>query len=57
LSGSALTKSGARAGDLLVATEGSAKTVLIRCAATCTVKYIAVGPAVAHIEGHIVFTR
>jgi hypothetical protein len=55
LPGSALIKSGARAGDLLVATEASAKTVLIRCAATCTVKYIAIGPAVAHAEGHIIF--
>lgn len=55
LPGSALIKSGARAGDLLVATEASAKTVLIRCAATCTVKYIAIGPAIAHTEGHIIF--
>jgi len=55
LPGSALIKSGARAGDLLVATEASAKTVLIRCAAACTVKYIAIGPAVAHTEGHILF--
>ncbi len=57
LPGSALIKSGARAGDLLVATEASAQTVLIRCAATCTVKYIAIGPAVAHTEGHIIFAR
>jgi hypothetical protein len=55
LTGSALIKSGARAGDLLVTTEARAKTVLIRCAATCPVKYIAIGPAVAHIEGHIIF--
>lgn len=57
LPGSALMKSGARAGDLLVATEASAKTILIRCAATCTVKYVAIGPAIAHVEGHIVFAR
>jgi len=57
LPGSALIKSGARPGDLLVATEGSAKTILIRCAATCTVRYIATGPAAAHAEGHIIFAR
>jgi len=57
LPGSALIKSGARAGDLLVATEGSARTILIRCTATCTVKYTAIGPAVAHAEGHIIFAR
>jgi hypothetical protein len=57
LSGAGLVKAGARPGDLLVATEGSARTILVTCASVCTVKYIAIGPAVTHAEGHIVFTR
>lgn len=55
LPGSALVKAGVRAGDLLVATEASAKTILVRCARTCTVRYIAIGPAISHVEGHISF--
>ena len=55
LPGHELIKAGARAGDLLVATEGSARTILVRCASTCTVRYIAAGPAITHAEGHIVF--
>ena len=51
----ALARSGIRAGDLLVATEGGAKTIDVRCAATCAVRYVAAGPAIAHGEGHIVF--
>jgi len=27
----------------------------VRCAAACTVRYVAAGPAIAHAEGHIVF--
>jgi hypothetical protein len=42
-------------GDLLIATEGGAKTIDIRCTVTCTVRYVAAGPAIAHAEGHIVF--
>ena len=57
LAGAELIKEGARAGDLVVATEASARTILVRCAGSCTVKYIAAGPAVTHAEGHIVFTR
>jgi hypothetical protein len=45
----------ARPGDLLVATEGGARTIDVRCAAVCTVRYVAAGPAIAHAEGHIVF--
>jgi len=51
-----LTRAGIRAGDLLVATEGGARTIDVRCAAACTVRYAAAGPAIAHAEGHIVFT-
>jgi hypothetical protein len=56
LSAAQLAQAGIRAGDLLIATEGGAKTIDIRCAAACTVRYVATGPAIAHAEGHIVFT-
>jgi hypothetical protein len=55
LSAAQLAQAGIRAGDLLVATEGGAKTIDIRCTAACTVRYVAAGPAIAHAEGHIVF--
>lgn len=57
LRGLDLVKAGIRPGDLLAATEASARTIAVRCASTCTVKDIAVGPAISHAEGHIVFTR
>jgi hypothetical protein len=57
LSGQALVGAGVRSGDLLVATEGGADTIAVRCRRTCTVRRIADGPAVAHAEGHIVFVR
>ena len=57
ITGSALIGAGVRAGDLLVATEGGADTIAVRCRRTCTVRRIADGPAVAHAEGHIVFAR
>jgi hypothetical protein len=56
LTGSQLAKAGVRPGDLLVATEGSARTIVVRCASTCAVRYIAAGPDISHAEGHIVFT-
>ena len=56
LSAAELTRAGIRAGDLLVATEGGARTIDVRCVAACTVRYVAAGPAIAHAEGHIVFT-
>ena len=55
LPGSQLLKAGARPGDLLVAAEAAARAIVVRCANTCTVRYIAVGPAITHAEGHIVF--
>lgn len=55
LSAGQLAQAGIRAGDLLIATEGGAKTIDIRCTAACTIRYVAVGPAIAHAEGHIVF--
>ena len=56
LTAAELARAGIRAGDLLVATEGGARTIDVRCAAACTVRYVAAGPAIAHAEGHIVFT-
>ncbi|HEU5393029.1 MAG TPA: hypothetical protein VFV73_44810 [Streptosporangiaceae bacterium] len=56
LSAADLARAGIRDGDLLVATEGGARTIDVRCAAACTVRYVAAGPAIAHPEGHIVFT-
>jgi hypothetical protein len=56
LPGPGLIKAGVRPGDLLVATEGGARTIAVRCASSCTVRYIAAGPAVSHAEGHIVFS-
>jgi hypothetical protein len=56
IDGLALTAAGVRGGDLLVATEGGAHTDAIACASSCTVRHVADGPGVAHLEGHITFT-
>lgn len=54
LSSGALLAAGAGPGDLLVATEGGAKTAAVRCNDRgCTVRHVADGPSVAHAEGHI----
>ena len=53
----ALARAGVRAGDLLVAGEGGAPTIAVRCARRCTVRRVADGPAIAHAEGHITFAR
>ncbi len=55
LSAAQLARAGIRAGDLLIATEGGARTIDIRCAAACTIRSVAAGPAIAHAEGHVVF--
>lgn len=56
LSAAALRVAGVRPGDLLVATEGGAFTDAVSCtSAGCAVRYVARGPAVAHLEGHIAF--
>ncbi|HTP19085.1 MAG TPA: hypothetical protein VMJ65_05740 [Solirubrobacteraceae bacterium] len=58
LSSAALFAAGARPGDLLVATEGGAKTDAVSCgAATCSARHVADGPAIAHPEGHIAIER
>ncbi len=52
----ALRAAGVRAGDLLVGTEGGALTDDVRCTLRgCSVRYVADGPPVAHLEGHIAF--
>jgi len=54
----ALVAAGARAGDLLVATEGGARTDAVSCGATsCVVRHVADGPSIAHPEGHIAIVR
>jgi hypothetical protein len=54
VSSAALFAAGARPGDLLVATEGGAKTDAVSCGSSgCTVRHVADGPAIAHGEGHI----
>ncbi len=51
-----LRAAGARPGDLLVATEAGALTDAISCTAKgCRVRLVAVGPTIAHAEGHIAF--
>ena len=50
-----LLRAGARPGDLVLATEARARTILVHCASTCTVRRAAAGPAVTNAEGHIVF--
>jgi hypothetical protein len=56
LSHAALTRAGVRAGDLLVASEGGAATIGVRCGSTgCQIRHVADGPAVTHAEGHIAF--
>ncbi|MFL5863248.1 MAG: hypothetical protein ACJ780_21155 [Solirubrobacteraceae bacterium] len=57
LSRAALTAAGIRPGDLLVVGEGGAETIVVRCNAHgCRVRHVAVGPRIAHIEGHVVFS-
>jgi hypothetical protein len=57
LSAAVLLRAGARPGDLIVASEASARTILVRCTTACTVRRVAAGPASTHTEGHIVFAR
>lgn len=54
----ALRRAGVSPGDLLVSTEGGALTDAISCsAAACRTRLVALGPTVAHGEGHIAFAR
>jgi hypothetical protein len=57
LTASELGSADVRAGDLLVATEAGAETVVVRCrkGKGCQVRGIGHGPSVTHAEGHIAF--
>lgn len=57
LSSADLAAAGVRDGDLLVATEGGATMIALRCAFTCTVIPVVSTPTTAHGEGHVVFTH
>jgi hypothetical protein len=57
ITGRALLRAGVRPGDLVVASEGGAQTVAVRCRRKCSVRHVADGPAIAHAEGHLVFVR
>jgi hypothetical protein len=58
LSRAALMGAGVRSGDLLAVTEGGAQTIAVRCAArACRVRHVAAGPRIAHVEGHVAFSR
>jgi len=54
LDATVLTRLGVRDGDLLVATEGGASMVDVRCEQTCHVSTVVDAPSVAHGEGHVV---
>jgi hypothetical protein len=51
-----LAAAGVQDGDLLVATEGGATMVAVRCGAPCMVIPVVTAATTAHGEGHIVFT-
>src|SRR5206468_3686038 len=53
LSGTALSDARIRAGDLLVATEGGATVIRVRCAPQCATSVVATGPPAAHGEGRL----
>jgi hypothetical protein len=56
LSGADLAAVDVRPGDLVAVSEGGALTSRIRCTGTdCPMRYIADGPPVAHVEGHLAF--
>ncbi len=56
LSHAQLSAAGVHPSDLLVATEGGALTDDVRCGpASCQLRHVADGPAIAHAEGHIAF--
>jgi hypothetical protein len=57
ISGAALAAAQVRVGDLLVATEGGADTIAVRCRAQCSVRRVADGPAATHAEGHLIVVR
>jgi hypothetical protein len=50
----ALATAGVSPGDILIASEGGAVTVDLRCTPGCTVRTVAMGPSTAHGEGHLI---
>lgn len=52
-----LTGAGVRPGDLLAVSEGGAATIAVTCTASCRTRTVASGPRLAHIEGHVVFSK
>jgi hypothetical protein len=57
IQGAQLRQEGVKPGDLLAVTEGGAQTVAVRCHRICHARAVATGPAIAHPEGHLTFTR
>jgi hypothetical protein len=55
LRGQELARARLRAGELVAATEASARTLAIRCARRCTIRRVAEGPEATHGEGHVTF--
>jgi hypothetical protein len=51
-----LVSAGVRDGDMLVATEGGASMIDVRCGAGCQVTTVVATPTIAHGEGHLAFT-
>ncbi|MBO0681737.1 MAG: hypothetical protein J2P45_01165 [Candidatus Dormibacteraeota bacterium] len=48
-----LSRAGVREGDLVVATEGGARTIGVRCTQSCRVYTVGQGSGRAHGEGHV----
>ncbi|HMC36360.1 MAG TPA: hypothetical protein VKK30_00670, partial [Actinomycetota bacterium] len=57
LSAADFVGAGVGPGDLVIANEGGAQTIVVHCGRTCTVRHIADGPRTSHIEGHVVFVE
>jgi hypothetical protein len=51
-----LVSAGVRDGDMLVATEGGASMIDVRCDTACQVTTVVATPTIAHGEGHLAFT-
>ena len=56
LTSAQLVAAGVQEGDMLVATEGGAALIAVRCEAACTVIPVVAAATKSHGEGHIAFT-
>ena len=56
ISSADLVSAGVRDGDMLVATEGGASMIDVRCGTACEVTTVVANPTIAHGEGHLAFT-